>query len=196
MSWLSGRSEKLVPDLPPGARYEPDFVTPAEEARLLMLLEQEAWMPDLKRRVQHYGYRYDYKKRALSSEDFIGPLPRWAQVLGERLVEHRVFLSMPDQVIVNEYEPGQGIAPHVDRESCFGEVVASLSLKAPCIMDLSRDTQQLQIVLQPRSLIALSGESRHLWKHGIASRKTDLAPGGGLIQRRRRVSLTFRTVTL
>ena len=32
-----------------------------------------------------------------------------------------------EQAIVNEYEPGQGIAPHVDRD-CFGPVVATVSL--------------------------------------------------------------------
>jgi len=46
---------------------------------------------------------------------------------------------------------------------------------------------------QPRTLIALTGDSRYIWRHAIASRKKDLHKGK-LIPRRRRVSLTLRTM--
>ena len=42
-----------------GAVIVPDFVTPAEEERILLRIAQAPWMTELRRRVQHYGYRYE-----------------------------------------------------------------------------------------------------------------------------------------
>jgi hypothetical protein len=39
--------------------YIKDFVSANEEAALLSAIDGEPWRQDLKRRVQHYGYRYD-----------------------------------------------------------------------------------------------------------------------------------------
>lgn len=39
-----------------------------------------------------------------------------------------------DQLIVNEYEPGQGINPHIDNIKLFKSDIASLSLGSDCIM--------------------------------------------------------------
>ena len=43
-----------------GAVIVPDFVTPAEEARILLRIAGAPWLAELRRRVQHYGFRYDY----------------------------------------------------------------------------------------------------------------------------------------
>ena len=45
--------------LPPGAQLVRDFVTPAEERRLLLRIGEAPWLSDLNRRVQHYGIRYE-----------------------------------------------------------------------------------------------------------------------------------------
>lgn len=47
--------------------------------------------------------------------------------------------------------------------------------------------------LPPRSLALFEGEVRYAWFHSIASRKMDKVDGEMLF-RRRRVSLTFRTI--
>ena len=59
-----------------GAVLVPDFVTPAEEARLLLRIAGAPWLPELSRRVQHYGFRYDY--RGSSRPVPAAPFPRWA----------------------------------------------------------------------------------------------------------------------
>ncbi len=178
------------------ASYIPEFVTEEEETALLNAIDKEPWLTDLKRRVQHYGYRYDYKNRSISDEDYLGPLPKWARALCHRLVHQEEFFDTPpDQLIVNEYEPGQGIAPHIDR-NCFGPVLAALSLGSDCMMQVKppRDqAHQFDIVLERRSLIVYRGVSRNKWRHGIAARQVD-EQGDRKIPRRRRVSLTFRTV--
>ncbi len=42
-----------------GAVIVPDFVTPAEEERILLRIGAAPWMTELRRRVQHYGWRYE-----------------------------------------------------------------------------------------------------------------------------------------
>lgn len=181
--------------LPPAAQYLPFYVDETNEAELLGLIDNSSWLGDLKRRVQHYGFRYDYKARRVTKESYLGPLPDWLGSLADRLWNEGIFQARPDQVIVNEYLPGQGIAPHVDCEPCFGQTIASLSLDATCVMEFTHISsgQSSSQVLAPRSLLVLDGEARFNWTHGIPARKSDVIDGKR-IPRGRRVSLTFRNV--
>ena len=43
--------------------YIPDYITAEQEEILLTTICAQAWSSELKRRVQHYGYKYDYKAR-------------------------------------------------------------------------------------------------------------------------------------
>jgi alkylated DNA repair dioxygenase AlkB len=102
---------------------------------------------------------------------------------------------MADQVIVNEYLPGQGIGAHVDCVPCFGPAVAAVSLGSACVMDFTSPDRSsaVPVCLQPGSLCVMTGPARYEWRHAIAARKSDPAPGGRIL-RGRRVSVTFRTV--
>lgn len=183
-----------------GARYLADFISRDEESDLLGAIDADdkSWRDDLQRRVQHYGYRYDYSMRGISGDDRLGALPSWVKAICIRLVQQNIFVAEPDQLIVNEYEPGQGIAPHTDRD-CFGPVIASLSLGSDCMMEIrpngKNKESRFEIVLQRRSLVVFQGPSRKVWQHGIAPRQND-KQNGCKIPRRRRVSLTFRTVVV
>ncbi|MCS6815287.1 MAG: alpha-ketoglutarate-dependent dioxygenase AlkB [Cyanobacteria bacterium] len=180
----------------PGLKYVADFITELDELDLLAAVDAEPWLTDLKRRVQHYGYRYDYKARKVDPSMHLGSLPGWAQSLAARLVADG-YMSTPDQLIVNEYEPGQGIAPHVDCVTCFGSVVCSITLGSQCMMELSAVNGEgtRSLLLERCSLVVLAGESRYEWRHAIARRKTDKI-GDQMLPRNRRVSLTFRTVII
>ena len=127
--------------IPPAALYLPDYITASEQADLLADIDASPWRDDLKRRVQHYGYRYDYKARRVTADSYLGPLPDWLARMAMALADTGLFPARPDQVIVNEYQPGQGIAPHVDCEPCFGDVIASLSLGSGCAMLFSAPDQ-------------------------------------------------------
>jgi alkylated DNA repair dioxygenase AlkB len=174
-----------------------DFIMDAEELELLSVIDQQPWLADLQRRVQHYGYRYDYTARQVTANLYLGVLPEWLQSLATRLHCEGLFATVPDQVIVNEYQPGQGIAAHVDCITCFGATIASLTLCSGCLMDFthSNTAQKTSLFLPPRSLLLLQGDARYRWQHGIAKRKSDVVDGVKM-QRGRRVSLTFRNVTL
>lgn len=180
----------------PGLNYVAGFVAGSEEARLLAAVDAAPWLHDLKRRVQHYGYRYDYKARKVDPSMYLGPLPDWVQPLAARLVADGFMAAAPDQLIVNEYEPGQGITPHVDCVPCFGPVVCSLTLGSSCVMELSavEGDGAESLPLERGSLVVLAGEARYKWRHAIPGRKTDRLDGQAASARGRRVSLTFRTV--
>lgn len=180
-----------------GLSYLPDFIDADNEAALITTIDQQPWLNDLKRRVQHYGWRYDYKARGITQDLRIGVIPDWLAGLCERLSAEGIFSRTPDQVIINEYQPGQGISAHVDCVPCFGDTIASLSLGSACVMDFTHATtgEKQSHPLEPRSLVVLSDDARYHWQHAIPARKSDKWRGH-TIPRTRRISLTFRTVVI
>jgi alkylated DNA repair dioxygenase AlkB len=175
----------------PGLAYIPNYISSECKEELLKLIDTQAWNLDLKRRTQHYGYKYDYAAKSLDSSYYLGAMPYWIDDLCSQLHGDGTFVEKPDQVIINEYMPGQGIASHIDCVPCFEGIICSLSLVSGCIMDLTNDHAKKSIYLEPRSLLILKGDARYKWKHGIASRKSDHG-----VKRQRRISLTFRKVIL
>jgi alkylated DNA repair dioxygenase AlkB len=180
-----------------GLTYIPNFIDKVEVKSFIDAINSEPWLSDIKRRVQHYGYKYDYKARSIDYSMFIGQLPSWAMTMAQRLFDEKHISELPDQLIINEYEPGQGIANHVDCEPCFGDTIISISLGSSCVMDFInlRTKQKIEVMLESGSLVVLSGEARHNWTHGIAQRKTDNF-NGVKTDRKLRISMTFRKVTL
>lgn len=180
-----------------GLTYVPDYITLGQEADLITIIDKQPWLTDLKRRAQHYGYKYDYTARRVDASMKIEEIPEWLQGYCDNLENKGHFPKKPDQVIINEYQPGQGITSHIDCTPCFEEAIASISLGSPCIMDFihSKTNEKISVLLEPRSLFVLSGDARYLWKHSIAGRKNDKY-NGEIIQRNRRISLTFRNVIL
>jgi alkylated DNA repair dioxygenase AlkB len=177
----------------PGLHYVPSWLDESAQRNALASIDTSPWSSELRRRVQHYGHRYDYGKRASASG--APPIPAWASALAERLNAEGFMAEPADQVIINEYEPGQGISAHVDCVPCFGPAVAAVSLGSSCVMDfLGPGGERVGVSLGPGSLSVMTGPSRYTWKHAIAGRKSDPAPGGGRVPRGRRVSITFRTV--
>jgi alkylated DNA repair dioxygenase AlkB len=178
-----------------GLKYIPEFISKDEHKLLWQSINREPWLTDLKRRVQHYGWKYDYKARSIDYSMYLGDLPDWAKGFAEKLYRCGHFSKIPDQLIVNEYQPGQGIANHVDCEPCFGETITSLSLGSECVMDFINleSKEKIELMLHPRSLVVITGEARHNWTHGIAARKSDEFKGTKT-ERQLRISLTFRNV--
>ena len=188
--------------VPMGLEYRPDFLAAPEEDVLLAHFDISEWLTDLSRRVMHFGYKYDYTSRSLDETARIGPLPEWLAQLSLMVrdaaseeAKRLLDLERPfEQAIINEYLPGQGIAPHIDRD-CFGPVVATVSLGSAVNMDFCCDSTGDDYVqrLEPRSLVLLYGDARSKWRHGIAKRHSDTL-NGQRTKRQRRVSITFRTI--
>jgi alkylated DNA repair dioxygenase AlkB len=174
-----------VPSIP-GLSYMPQYITRAEESRLVEAIDAEAWDTTWERRRQPYGWSY-------SSEGASGrPIPPWGQALADRMHRDGISERPFDQMLVNEYLPGQGIALHRDY-SPFDRTVVSLSLLSPCVMDFHHPPtgRRESLLLEPRSLLVISDAARYDWQHGIARRKSDRWQGIR-IPRARRLSVTFR----
>lgn len=87
-------------------------------------------------------------------------MPYWIDELCHELYSKYIFTAKPDQVIINEYMPGQGIDSHIDCIPCFAGTICSLSLAFGCIMDLTKGNIKKPIYLKPRSLLVLQGDAR------------------------------------
>jgi len=94
----------------------PNFLSEAQEAQIVAAIDRGPWRDDLRRRVQHFGWRYDYKAREIDLSMRLGPLPEWAMVLAKRLKAEGYLPHIADQVIVNEYVGKQGINKHTWRQ--------------------------------------------------------------------------------
>ena len=180
-----------------GLYYFYGFLNEHAQRGLIECIDAKPWRTDLERRVQHYGWRYDYRTRTITSDMDLGPLPNWVADLASRLYsETKLFDRVPDQAIVNEYWPGQGIALHADRQ-CFGDAVATLSLGDDWEMRLrpvgGTANEDRRIMLARGSVLILTADSRSRWMHGIDKRRTERSTIGQR-DRQRRLSLTFRTM--
>ena len=118
-----------------GLQYVENIVTAAEARDLIRYIDSQSWSTALSRRVQEYGRTYHTGRDAGS---MAAPIPTAFSALCARLVEQKLMERAPEQVIVNEYEPGQGIAAHVDHTGLFGGCIVTVSLLSAVVMDLRR----------------------------------------------------------
>ena len=177
----------------PGLLYKSDLLDPDTQSRVLAEVDARPWQGELRRRVQHYGYRYDYKARAVDTSMRLGPLPDFGLEVARLAIDAGLLPAAPDQLIVNEYRPGQGIAAHVDCEPCFLDVILTVSLGWAYEMDfISRESKEVRpALLAVGSGLTMTGDARYRWMHRIRPRLSD-----GGVPRGRRVSLTYRYVKL
>jgi alkylated DNA repair dioxygenase AlkB len=172
----------------PGLRYLTEYLAPDDEESLRRAIDAEKWDTSWERRRQPYGGAYGGRSEPAP------PIPEWGKRVADRLHAEGIGDRPFDQMLVNEYEPGQGIAMHRDYEP-YDRTVVSLSLLSGCLMEFRRvaDGRRTTLWLAPRSLLILSDEARYEWEHGIARRKHDVVDGVRT-PRRRRLSVTFRIV--
>lgn len=126
------------------------------------------------RRKQDFGPKANFKKKKAKLGSFAG-MPRVMFPLYERIKRTHKILEdyAPVECLFLEYEPDKGahIDPHFDDNWLWGECIMSLSLLSDSVMTLSRETpgrlEEIPVKIPARSLLVLSGESRHVLKHSI-----------------------------
>ena len=199
-AWNDRRSESDRPHVP-GLVYRPNFLEGEHERRLVEWIDAQEWSNELRRRVQHYGWRYEYRDRQVDSSMRLGDLPPKLLELAHRLYHSKLVPQMPDQVIVNEYNADQGISAHVDARSSFADGIATISLLESWEMNFHPPGRKgtrtaVPWLLERRSVAVMNGAARWKWKHEIGVRKSDppLNGYGNRRPRNRRISLTFRKV--
>ena len=166
------------------------YLSDEETHDMLRHIYNEKWDTSMSRRVQHYGYKYNYRERFVSPTSYLGPLPDWTQAIITRIKPY--FKTEPDQIIINEYKSWQGIGAHTDAPG-FGPVIATLSLVDSWSMRFHNQNTNLQEthILPAGSLTLFSNTARYHATHEIIRGRVD-----PLTKRARqtRVSMTFRTV--
>jgi alkylated DNA repair dioxygenase AlkB len=180
--------------LPRGLDYEPDFMTPAEEAALLDEMSRQPFREahfqgyTARRRIVRFGAG-DYGNGDPGADElnpalpFSGFLVPWRR----RIAQWR---SLPEDdfvhALLTEYQPGTPIGWHSDAPQ-FG-IVVGLSLAGPARMRFRPHAAQYDrsavftLQLEPRSAYAMAGEVRRHWQHQIPPVK------------HLRYSITFRTL--
>lgn len=175
-------------ELPGGLVYQPQFISPEEEAALLAGIRaldlQEARYKEYtaNRRVASFGAGYDFDANELT------PAPRIAPFLLPLRAKLGAWLAMPAEAfgyaLVSEYRPGTQLGWHRDVPQF--EMVAGVSLAGSARMRFRRfpprgGEPSYSLALEPRSAYVLKGEARWGWQHSIP-------PTAEL-----RYSITFRT---
>lgn len=184
--------------LPTGLTYIPDAVSLEEQTDVIRFCFAQGWDDTLKRKTQQYGYRYDYGGGPLTRCEEI-PMQLMELFLNQVKRGNPIFTEIsskgvPDQVIVNHYEPGQGISAHSDDYRRFGDTIVIFSLMHPVCMTFSHDSHSsIELLLGSGSVLIMQGDSRYNWKHEIKPRLSDTFDGKR-VKRDVRISVTFRWV--
>nr|DAD38054.1 TPA_asm: hypothetical protein HUJ06_008695 [Nelumbo nucifera] len=163
-----------------------DFLSLERQSSLLSAIEKEGWFTEAS---HNQAMRF-------------GDLPAWAIELSESIRKAVWFCDISecgdsstcdqdkeevcplpsdllwreplfDQLIVNVYQPGEGICGHVDLMR-FEDGIAIVSLESACVMHFTR------------------GEARYLWKHEINRKPGFQIWEGQEICQKKRTSITLR----
>ena len=178
------------PSVPSGLTILPNWISENDEAIVMSEIDSKEWDTKIKRRVQHYGFQFQYSQLKVDTDNPIVDFPPACKALLNRdnLADYGF-----NQLTLNEYVPGIGIASHCDTHSAFTDTIAVVSLCGAITMDFHDTTnKKVSVIIPARSLLLMAGESRYGWRHSIASRRTDRGLDGTTHTRDRRVSLTFR----
>ena len=180
---------------PQGLTYIADAISDTTHNELITFFMNQSrrWTKAGGRLVQQFGYYYDYNVRAVNKQIPIEPIPEILVKLNKELINHQLITKVHNQIIVNLYEPGQGITAHCDHVKYFGEEIATISLGSAVIMNFRHTGQVYPQVLKPASIAVLTGDARWIWTHEIPARKSDII-NGKKIFRDNRISITYRTV--
>ncbi|XP_059625692.1 uncharacterized protein LOC132268848 [Cornus florida] len=201
-----------------------DFLSPEKQSSLISAIEKNGWFTEAS---QNQAMRF-------------GDLPSWAIELSNSIREVVYFSDyasefvegatcnddkyaclLPsdllwreplfNQLIVNVYQPGEGICAHVDLLR-FDDGIAIISLESSCVMHFTRvesevgnngeesekdkATTKIPVYLTPGSLVLMWGEARYLWKHEINRKQEFQKWEGQDIDQKRRTSITLRKLCL
>lgn len=177
----------------PGLFIFPDFISESQEKDLLDEIDSKVWVVDYARRLQYYGYRNELES-PYDLVSFPVPFPDQIRLLSDDIVKEGILDDAPDQVIINEYMPGEGIRPHKDR-NYYENQICGVNLGSGCVMRFIKgaNLETIDVEIPRRSIYVMQDDARRKWSHGIPPRKKDVL--NGIIHHRgRRVSITYRKV--
>ncbi len=175
----------------PGFTLISDFITAEQESALINELDRQPWLIDYQRKLQYFGYRNELES-PYDLVEFPLAFPPLIKELSEEIIHRKIMDLQPDQVIINEYLPGQGIRPHKDRDY-FENQICGVNLGSGCVMRFTKGKETVDFEVPRRSLYIMQDDARKKWNHSIPPRKKDVI-NGETTMRGRRISVTYRKV--
>ncbi|AYV85437.1 MAG: 2Og-Fe(II) oxygenase [Satyrvirus sp.] len=183
---FSQNSENVVD----GLYYIPNYLTNDEIMLVKEKIKNEIKFSPISnsynsRKVAHFGYYYSYNRSGLKEAPAI-PIYLFDLVSPGRInssLKENIISTNFDQLIINEYKPGQKIAYHIDHVSQFGPIIACISVGSEIYMNFKYQDIEKKIKIEEGSLYIMSGDARYKWMHSLTNSTND-----------NRYSLTFRTV--
>jgi hypothetical protein len=144
----------------PGFYLYTDLIDETFEQQLLAEIDSQTWIVDYARHLQYYGYRNELED-PYDLIPFPVEMPQLMRALSEQLVANNIVQLQPDQVIVNEYVPGEGIRPHKDRDY-YENQICGVNLGSGCIMRFIRgNNQEVRYIEVPqRSVYVMQDDAR------------------------------------
>ena len=181
-----------------GLVYVKGAITMADQCNLLQHIETGTWVKETTGRdIQQYGRGFNYRTKLAVDE--APPLPQWlAPVIKKLDALDLTPAGGFDQVIINKYVAGTGIAFHCDSKKAFLDTIVSISLGCPVYMQFQpndpakrKNNKPKNVWLEVGSVLCMKGPARNDWQHRINARRTDVHSG---ITRTRgtRISITLR----
>ncbi|KAJ3071943.1 Alpha-ketoglutarate-dependent dioxygenase alkB 6 [Podochytrium sp. JEL0797] len=197
-----------VTPVPPTFTYIPDFITIEEEQRLLAKVASAPlpkWTSLKNRRLQNWGSTPIAAKGNTALKE---RMPDWLESLAARICTENPMAFrfgeaqqlVPNHCLVNEYNPGQGIMPHLDGPA-YKPTVATVSLGEYTVLEFfkrrnlddsmtdsmdandsdpddvdespKRRKPDFRFLIQRRSLVILQDEMYECFLHGIAENSED-----------------------
>jgi len=165
---------------PDGLRYQPEFLSFAEETELLRLVASLPLAPALykeytaRRRVLSFGGALDEDASEADRRAPKRPLIEALQPLRGRVA---AWLGVAPGALVHamvaEYQPGTPLGWHRDMPDF--EAIVGVSLGTPATLRLRpwppvepKRADVLKLVVAPRSIYRMEGTARWGWQHSVA----------------------------
>lgn len=212
-----------IEGLPPSCYYVPSFIAPTDEERIIseiQKLPESRWTSLTHRRLLSLPSTLT---GPANDTLLSAPLPAYLAPIVARLRDEKYFENSPhkapNHVLINEYNPGEGIMPHEDGPA-YSPITATVSLGSHTVLEIYKKNGQgereatptWRILQEPRSLLVTTGDMYVNTLHGISELQGDenLNSRGiinwdllqdsqpyqtGTAQRQTRISLTLRDVT-
>lgn len=172
-----------------GLWYIPNYLSQNEIKNIKQHINNTNFVPitqsENSRKVAHFGYKYAYNGSGLELTDSI-PECFNNLINVERLKKTTcldIFSESFNQLIINEYKPGQKIAYHTDHIKQFGNIIVCITIGESVPIYFKNDQEIKKVNIEEGSMYIMTGESRYNWKHSLNNNG-----------KKNRYSLTFRIV--
>lgn len=157
-----------------GVYLVPDYIDLATEAKVLEhgVYQANRWVNVRNRRLQMWGGTVTPEGLVDQEE-----LPVWLKIFTRKLTSEGIFSAEPNHVLINEYQPGQGILPHTDGPSYF-PLVATVSLGSPAMYvywtQTATRTPSFAVPVPQRSMIVSTDLAYTELLHSVEAKTRDL----------------------